>query len=128
MFTHGRAHWYCPYRGRNLHVVKGKRRPKPSFDYELKLMNISKPYRPRNQRLDKGLYEQAGSVTFITISALRPACPFTNNELNAAIINTLRELQSVLGCAIFGTVSGSSAAGLSRQDALQVLSAGPAHP
>ena len=58
-------------------------------------MASAKPYRPRNQRLAPELYEQAGRVTFITISGLRPASPFTNDLINQAVIDALRTAGSM---------------------------------
>jgi len=57
-------------------------------------MAIAKPYRPQNQRLLPELYAQASRVTFLTLSALRPAIPFTHDPLNQAIIDTLRAAQT----------------------------------
>src|SRR5712692_7025208 len=67
----------------------------------MRLMASAKPYRPRNQRLAPELYEQAGRVTFITISGLRPASPFTNDPINQAVIDTLRTAQAQYSCMVY---------------------------
>jgi len=65
-------------------------------------MPWKKPFTPpHNQRLEPDLYEQAHRITFITIRAYQHATPFTKENLNKMIIDTILEEQERLQCLVF---------------------------
>ncbi len=65
-------------------------------------MPWKKPYNPaQNQRLDPELYTQSNRIYFITIRAHKNSAPFTRNDLNAMVIDTLREEQDRQNFLIF---------------------------
>jgi putative transposase len=65
-------------------------------------MTWNKPYHPpRNQRLDLELYTHANRVYFMTIRAYKNQPPFTRDDLNQIVLDTLREEQERQNCAVF---------------------------
>jgi len=56
---------------------------------------------PRNRRLDPLLYRNPGYVYFITIRAFRDCKPFVSGNMNAPILQILREQQNACGCVLY---------------------------
>jgi len=65
-------------------------------------MPWDKPYHPsQNQRLNPMLYKDASRVYFITICAYVGQKPFVRGQLNAVILDVLREEQDRQNCKVF---------------------------